>query len=164
METLKKIGKQRSKLSRDSGYTIAVFFNSAGLFLLISLWSYAVFVKLADWPLFTRQMQQQPFSPAFKTTLTFAVPILEALAALLLVLELRNWGLWASLLLLSGFTVYVILVLSNFFPTAPCSCGGLISKMSWKTHLWFNIGFIFLIFHNFWFKVKRKGGAWHRVE
>ena len=159
MEIFKNIDKRPTGSEIKRKCFPSYYAHSAGLFLLILLWSYAVFVKLEDWPLYTRQMQEQPFSPAIKSTLIFAIPILEGIAALLLILKFRHLGLWISLLLLLGFTLYVVLVLARFFPSVPCSCGGMISRMGWKSHLWFNLVFIFLIVHSFWFEVKKKGGS-----
>lgn len=159
MEISKNIATRPAGSTIKRKYSPSFYIHLAGLFLLIVLWSYAVFVKLADWQLYTRQMQAQPFSPAIKLALTFAIPIFEGIAASLLILKFRLLGLWISLILLLGFTLYVILVLARFFPLVPCSCGGLISRMSWRTHLCFNLAFIFLIIHSFWFDLKKKGGS-----
>ena len=158
MEILKNITKSYGSQTVKSKYSASHYIRSAGLFLLILLWSYAVFVKLADLTLFQRQMHQQPFRGGVTLMLIFAVPILEAAAAILLVLNKRKLGLWISLLLLLAFTGYVILVLADFFPNTPCSCGGLISKMTWKTHLWFNVFFIVFNVYCLFFEHKRKGG------
>lgn len=159
MEISKNIAKRPAGSPIKKKYFPTLYLHSAGLFLLILLWSYAVFVKLADWQQYTRQMQEQPFSISIKLALTFAIPLFEGIAALLLILKFRLFGLWISLILLLGFTLYVILVLARFFPLVPCSCGGLISRMGWRTHLWFNLAFIFLIVHSFWFELKKKGGS-----
>jgi putative oxidoreductase len=42
------------------------------------------------------------------------------------------------------FTGYVILVLINFFGRVPCSCGGVIQVLGWKTHMVFNLFFLLL--------------------
>lgn len=159
MEISKNIATRPAGSTIKRKYSPSFYIHSAGLFLMIVLWSYAVFVKVADWQLYTRQTQAQPFSPAIKLALTFAIPIFEGIAGLLLILKFRLLGLWISLILLLGFTLYVILVLARFFPLVPCSCGGLISRMSWRTHLWFNLAFIFVIIHSFWFELKKKGGS-----
>jgi hypothetical protein len=53
------------------------------------------------------------------------------------------WALYASLTLMTIFTAYIIAIL-QFSYTIPCSCGGVLSKLSWQTHLVFNIGFMVL--------------------
>lgn len=158
MEILKNLDKSPAGSTLKSNHFPSYYIHSAGLFLLILLWSYAVFVKLADLTLFQRQMHQQPFRRGVTLMLIFAVPILEAAAAILLILNKRKWGLWISILLLLAFTGYVILVLADFFPNTPCSCGGLISKMTWKTHLWFNVFFLVFNVYCLFFEHKRKGG------
>ena len=113
--------------------------NTVGIFLLTLLWSYAVFAKLADLKLYQLQMKEQPFPYFIQQLLTFLVPILELTTATLLILNKHKWGLWLSLSLILGFTIYIIMILIHFVPNAPCSCGGFISKMSWEGHLYFNL-------------------------
>ncbi|KQM65202.1 hypothetical protein ASE74_10040 [Pedobacter sp. Leaf216] len=157
METIKDTGKYSVK-SSGAKFPTCSYLNSLGLFLLILLWSYALFIKLADLALFQRQMHQQPFSSAVILVLIYVVPILEASTVILLILNQRKPGLLISLLLLFGFTIYVILALSHFFPKIPCSCGGMISKMSWKTHFWFDIFFMVINANCLFVELKKKGG------
>ena len=35
-------------------------------------------------------------------------------------------------------------IILNFIPDIPCSCGGVLEKMSWNEHLIFNIAFVVL--------------------
>jgi uncharacterized membrane protein YphA (DoxX/SURF4 family) len=118
--------------------------NIIGIFLLTLLWSYAVFAKLADLKLYQLQMKEQPFPYSIQQLLSYLVPILELTAGTLLIFNKHKWGLWLSLTLILGFTIYITLILTHVFPNAPCSCGGFISKMSWKSHLYFNM-LLFLI-------------------
>ncbi|MFC3560193.1 MauE/DoxX family redox-associated membrane protein [Pedobacter jamesrossensis] len=127
-------------------------------FVLIVIWCYAVFAKLSDLRLYQNQMEQQPFSHGVKTLLTYLVPFLELAAAVLLIANKSKLGLWVSFSLLFAFTIYIILILTHFFPSTPCSCGGFISKMSWEKHLYFNgILICFNMFCLYWF-IKKKGG------
>jgi hypothetical protein len=72
------------------------------------------------------------------------LPLAELLIALLLLFErTRLIGLYASLVLLSIFTVYLVYMVLAV-PKLPCSCGGVISTMSWKQHVVFNAVFIVL--------------------
>ena len=118
--------------------------NTVGIFLLTLLWCYAVFAKLADLKLYQLQMKDQPFSEEIQRVLTYLVPVLELTAATLLIFNKHKWGLWLSLSLILGFTIYITLILTHVFPNAPCSCGGFISKMSWKSHLYFNMLLFFI--------------------
>ncbi|WP_410478677.1 MauE/DoxX family redox-associated membrane protein [Pedobacter aquatilis] len=137
---------------------VSIFANNAGLFLLLSLWFYTVVAKFADLKLFENQMQQMPFNDLVKLMITYTVPALEIITILLLILGKRFPGLILSLLLLLSFTIYITLVLSHFFPKTPCSCGGLISTMSWKMHFWFNLMFIVINVYCLIY-IKRKGGS-----
>jgi hypothetical protein len=55
----------------------------------------------------------------------------------------RILGLYSSVTLLSLFTIYLIGIIS-FSKTLPCGCGGVISTLSWKGHIFFNIAFVIL--------------------
>ncbi len=62
---------------------------------------------------------------------------------MLIIPRLRLLALYASFSLMVMFTVYIFIVL-NYSPFVPCSCGGILEKMGWTEHLFFNIGFVFL--------------------
>jgi hypothetical protein len=47
-------------------------------------------------------------------------------------------GLLASFGLMTVFTIYIAYMLLTS-SHLPCSCGGVISKLSWKEHLWLNV-------------------------
>ncbi|RZJ86383.1 MAG: hypothetical protein EOO20_18410 [Chryseobacterium sp.] len=113
--------------------------NTAGLMLLITLWTYAFFIKIIDFNHYQNQMADQPFPIFFQGILTYGLLITEALAAILLIIGKKLSGLILSLMLLIAFTIYILLILNGAFPERPCSCGGFISKMSWKNHLKFNL-------------------------
>lgn len=114
-------------------------------YLLIVLWVYAALSKLIDYDKSRTQMLNQVFSKSIANILVWAVPFIELLAGgLLIFLKTRLAGLYASLLLLMSFTVYIGLVMINVFGRIPCSCGGILSKMSWEQHLTFNLAFILL--------------------
>nr|WP_276834881.1 MauE/DoxX family redox-associated membrane protein [Chryseobacterium cucumeris] len=52
-------------------------------------------------------------------------------------------GLIGSFVLMLIFTGYIALLLSKS-KNLPCSCGGILEKMSWNQHLYFNIGCVTL--------------------
>lgn len=63
----------------------------------------------------------------------------EAIAVMLLLIPLTRWyGLILAALLMSLFTAYIAYMLITA-SALPCSCGGIISKLGWKEHLWLNI-------------------------
>ncbi len=63
---------------------------------------------------------------------------------LLLAPGTRLSGFYLSTLLILGFTTYIGLVLTGFFDRCPCSCGGVISSMSFESHFSFNLLFLTL--------------------
>jgi len=121
------------------------FFAQVCLFLLIILWVYAAISKLADFPRFQREMNNQRLWPAVKVFLTYCLPPIEIATAVLLTFSPSLLkGLYTSLILLTLFTGYIALALLNFFKHVPCPCGGILTNMSWMTHLIFNILLIIL--------------------
>jgi putative oxidoreductase len=78
--------------------------------------------------------------------IAWSVVAVEYLAAILLIIpKFRKLGLYASLILMAAFSLYVGIMMM-FLANLPCSCGGVISKMTWKQHLIFNLFFTFLAF------------------
>lgn len=113
--------------------------------ILILLWSYTTISKLSDLERFTNEMHNQSFSTGFANVLIRVVPLVELCTiTLLLFNKSKMFGLACSLGLLFAFTGYIILVLLHFYEHVPCSCGGVLKSMTWETHLWFNLFFIFL--------------------
>ncbi len=109
-------------------------------FALIVLWTYAAVSKLSDINLFNRQMLSQPFNENFSHILVYLIPFIEVFTAFLLSFrQSRIWGLWFSTGCMMVFTVYAAMVVFGFFAITPCSCGGLLNKMSWTEHFYFNL-------------------------
>jgi uncharacterized membrane protein YphA (DoxX/SURF4 family) len=112
--------------------------------LYILLFVYAAVSKLLDFQNFQVQLGQSPLLSAFAGWVSWLVPAVELLIALLLIFpKWRNLGLFASLSLMSMFTSYIFIVL-HFSSFVPCSCGGILEKMGWNAHLIFNVIFILL--------------------
>lgn len=114
--------------------------------LLILLWVYATLSKLLDYQSFVRQLNGSYLIKGNGKVFSILLPTMEFLIVALMVFSrTRMIGLIASFALLVIFTVYIIYIL-NFAPAIPCSCGGIISKLSWTEHLVFNFGFLILNF------------------
>lgn len=108
------------------------------------LFMYAAASKLLDFENFQVQLGQSPLLSAFAWWVSRFVPIVElGIVVLLSIPKWRYFGLFASLGLMSMFTSYIFIVL-HFSSFVPCSCGGILEKMSWNTHLVFNIVFVIL--------------------
>lgn len=125
---------------------------------LIILWTYAAISKLIDFDQTRAQMHSQVFSATFSSILTWAIPAIELLTTALLVYsKTRIYGLYVSAILLFVFTMYIVLVINNAFGRIPCSCGGVLEKMSWGQHLAFNIVFLLLTLSSIVFELKERG-------
>lgn len=108
----------------------------AGLFILLFL--YTATSKLADHQTFQLQMSKSPFITNYANLLVWLVPVVEIGVALLLMFpKTILQGLFASFGLMTLFTLYVFGIL-HFSQEIPCSCGGIVSAMSWQQHLVFN--------------------------
>lgn len=120
--------------------------------LYMLLFVYAAASKIFDFENFQIQLSQSPVLSAFSYWISRLVPLTELiLAALLAIPRFRFKALFGSLILMTMFTAYIFIVL-HFSPFVPCSCGGILEKMSWNTHLIFNAVFILcaipaLLFH-----------------
>ena len=112
--------------------------------LIALLFTYTAISKFLDFETFQIQLAQSPLTNGFSTIISWVVPISELIISIGLVIKkYRNVSLYASLFLMTIFTAYVYSIL-NYSYYIPCSCGGIISKMDWTTHLWFNLGFVAL--------------------
>ena len=111
--------------------------------LLICLFLYASISKWLDFHTFVGEMNNQPLPNVLTPYLVWGIPFTEVFLALALMFEkTRKAGLYGSLILMSAFTVYTIIILLHFFEYVPCSCGGVIKKLTWNQHLFFNLFFV----------------------
>ncbi|HSU50554.1 MAG TPA: MauE/DoxX family redox-associated membrane protein [Segetibacter sp.] len=112
--------------------------------LLIILFIYSSLTKLLDYDRFTVQLSKSPFITSFSNFVAWSIPTSEILIALCLAFKrTRLIGLYASFFLMSLFTAYLIIML-NFSYYIPCSCGGVLEKLSWDQHILFNSFFILI--------------------
>ncbi|OCA69180.1 hypothetical protein BBI01_18015 [Chryseobacterium artocarpi] len=113
-------------------------------YFFILLFCYASVSKLLDFENFQVQIAQSPLLSAYAGYISYAVIIAELFFALLLVIPYsRLLGLYCSLAIMISFTIYIYLIL-NFSDFIPCSCGGILEKLGWTEHLFFNLGCILL--------------------
>lgn len=111
--------------------------------LLIGLFVYAATSKLIDLPQARHQMLNQIFPKAIALLFLWLVPLTELLISLLIMnKKTKISGLFAYILLMSAFIIYILLVSQNIFGRIPCSCGGAINTLSWNQHLMLNITFL----------------------
>lgn len=128
--------------------------------LLVLLFAYTGLSKLLDFESFRGQMLNQPLPQAIRSLLVWAVPLAELVTVGLLVIKpFRLMGLVSSLLLMTGFTLYVGLVLSDAFDYVPCSCGGIMESLSWEAHLIVNILFLLMALTGFILEIRKRSGV-----
>lgn len=114
-------------------------------YFFILLFCYAAISKLSDFDNFQLQISASPLLNGSSQFLPYMIIIVEFLiAGLLCYRKTRTTGLIGSFVLMSIFTWYIALLLSTS-KNLPCSCGGILEKMSWHQHLYFNMGCVILI-------------------
>jgi len=119
-----------------------VFIIEVICFLFVVLFLYAAITKLLEYDTFRTQIGQAPMLTFFAKWIVWIIPSIEIISSILLLIpRLRFFGLFSALVLMSMFTTYIIIIL-NFSPHVPCSCGGILEKLGWQEHLIFNIGFV----------------------
>jgi hypothetical protein len=114
------------------------------LVLNIILFLYTGITKLIDYDVFKEQLADSPILGFAATSLALLLPWVEfAIVLMLIVPRWRLKGFYATLILMTLFTTYII-GLFSINKELPCSCGGIIALLSWKQHLVFNGIFILL--------------------
>ena len=117
-------------------FAVSIFF--------VILFCYAVISKVLDFENFQVQISESPLLNGSLQFLPYTIIIVEVLiAGLLCYRKTRNIGLIGSFVLMLIFTGYIAFILSTS-DNLPCSCGGILEKMSWHQHLYFNIGCVIL--------------------
>lgn len=125
--------------------------------LLVLMFLHTAISKFLDFKSFTYDLNNQPFPNSFTPFLAWVLPLTEIAIVLCLCFErARVLGLFASLLLMAVFTIYTALVLVHVFEYVPCSCGGVISYLSWPQHLVFNLFFVAITYLSILFNTEIK--------
>tara|TARA_R110002020_G_scaffold37072_4_gene111785 strand:- start:7659 stop:8135 length:477 start_codon:yes stop_codon:yes gene_type:complete len=107
---------------------------------LIMLFVCAALTKLLEGDAFYTNILNSPIMGGRTVAgpASWAVPLAELIVALLLCFpKFRLVGLYGALGLLLLFTAYTVGILF-FAPYTPCSCGGVITLLSWEQHLILN--------------------------
>lgn len=114
---------------------------SACKHLLVILYLYTAVSKLLNYPETALQMSTSPFITHYAHLLAWGIPLLEILVTILLIVDkTRLVGFYAALFLMMLFTGYVFAMM-HYSYYLPCSCGGILSLLTWTAHLWVNIIF-----------------------
>ncbi|MCP1297959.1 tellurium resistance protein TerC [Chryseobacterium sp. S0630] len=108
-------------------------------YFFVLLLMYASVSKILDFENFQVQIAQSPLLTAYAGVVSYLVIIIELLIVILLLIpRFRGIGLFSSLGIMTSFTVYIYMIL-HYSESVPCSCGGILEKMSWDEHLFFNL-------------------------
>jgi hypothetical protein len=121
-----------------------IIFINIICYILIFLFIYAALSKLMDYERFQIQIGQSPLLTTIPIFVAWFIPAIEFLISGLLVFrKSRLAGLYSAFGLMTLFTAYIVAIL-NFGVFVPCSCGGILQKMTWNTHWKFNMGFVII--------------------
>jgi len=112
--------------------------------LFILLFVYTAINKFIDINTLKFILKDYPLIGTMPVFIAWALPFTELIVVLLLFFPpTRLWGLYASLLLMSSFTLYLGYMLAST-TKLPCTCGGMLQQLNWSQHLIFNLFFILL--------------------
>lgn len=115
--------------------------------IYVILFAFTGITKLMEGDRFFNNLNNSPILPDIvevSYVLSWGVPTLEIVTALLIAIpRTRLKGLYGALGLMILFSFYVSGI-AFFSPYIPCSCGGIITLLSWPQHLVLNIGLIIL--------------------
>ncbi|MFD1605221.1 MauE/DoxX family redox-associated membrane protein [Flavobacterium artemisiae] len=112
--------------------------------LYLLLFAYAATSKALDFEKFQVELGQSPLLSAFADWISWTVLIVEFLIVFFLIItKTRMKALYAGFCLMAMFTAYIFIML-NYSSFLPCSCGGILEKMSWQQHLFFNVFFLII--------------------
>jgi hypothetical protein len=114
------------------------------------LFLYAAYSKIVDHERFLKGLTRVHIISGFAVYISWFVPFSEILTFILLLIpQTVKWGFYTFAALMTLFTGYIISVLL-WEEKLPCHCGGVIEKLSWTQHIWFNLAFIFIAMFAIW--------------
>ena len=143
--------KKRVFLPKLSAEGILIIIRFICLFLFL----YTAYAKLVDHERFLKGLSNVHIIIGFGPFISWFVPISEIITSLLLLFpKSARWGLYTFTGLMILFTGYIGSALI-WETSLPCHCGGVIEKLSWIQHLWFNLAFIAIAAVGIWLKESR---------
>jgi len=111
--------------------------------VLSVLFAIAAVDKLENYPKFRLQLQRFPVDLSVLRTQAWIIPATELIIALLLLVPVtRLKGLFATLFLLSLYTLYLVCMLETRFYCI-CKCGEPFQSLSLKMHIVFTLASVF---------------------
>ena len=128
--------------------------------VLLTLWIPVVLDKIINFEVFKSGIFRQPFDDSYAQVLIYLLPFLEGVAVIFfLIPALQRWAFALSTLLMLAFTLYVGAALAGAWEKLPCGCGSVLSGMTWKQHLFFNLFFLLLSGYGFYLLNPKRSGA-----
>ncbi|MEQ8420635.1 MAG: MauE/DoxX family redox-associated membrane protein [Arenibacter algicola] len=127
--------------------------------MFIILFVYTGLAKLLVPNLFYDSILNSPVlgGRTMATLASWTLPLSELAVALLLIWKKTRligfYGVLGLMLLFTGYTVAIVF----FAPYRPCSCGGIISLLSWEQHLVLNAILLLLALLAIWSSLKNRG-------
>lgn len=105
----------------------------------VCLFIYTAISKFITHEKFVWALGMSPYIGKKAAVIGWLIPVIELLISGFLIFEKsRRFGLISVLFLMSLFTVYLIYMVATV-GKLPCTCGGVISEMSWNQHIGFNL-------------------------
>jgi len=135
--------------------------------LNIILFLYTGIAKIMDYSVFKEQLALSPILSWAANPVAILLPVVEF--AIVLTLTIPRWrlkGLYASFIIMTLFTGYII-ALFSISTEMPCSCGGIMEELSWQQHIVFNGAFVLLNLGAIYLQKKEKkefGKAWNNTN
>lgn len=121
-----------------------IHFQRAVPYFFLFLFVYTAFDKLTDHHTFERILSHSDLIGSAAPYISWLVPLTELIITVLLLFpQTQAKGITASLVLMLGFTAYILYMIASG-SKLPCHCGGVISQLTWKQHILFNTGCILL--------------------
>src|SRR5690606_9178277 len=127
---------------RHNGITVEII-----SILYVVVFAFTGLTKLMEGDRFFNNLNNSPILPDviwLSYIISWVIPTLEiAIALLIAIPKTRLKGFYGALGLMVTFTIYVTGIVF-FSPYTPCSCGGILTLLTWPQHLIFNVGLIIL--------------------
>lgn len=130
--------------------------TDVAIYLFVILFMYTAASKLLTIKSFASTLAKSPLIGSYSLIVAWAIPVIEMLISILLIIpQVKKWGLYASFFLMLTFTAYLMYMVFSG-SKLPCHCGGVISEMTWQQHIWFNLGFVALAITGLVLNYKKK--------
>ena len=124
------------------------FILKLSMLLFIVLFVYTATSKLIGFEHFKSQLMQMPLLSKYTPYLAWGIPWAEYVIVILFMFpKYVLQAFYACLGIITVFTRYIVYILKSS-EHIPCSCGGVLSKLTWEAHVTFNLLFILLAIIN----------------